>query len=350
MASAAALVDAARSSVIYFQRFDAREMLMDTGPPRSFPELRTSRFLLRRIIPADRDSVFRGLSDPRVIAHYGVSYATLEATQAQMNWFDDIFAQGTGVWWGICRPSNTSDLLGAVGMNDLSARHRRAELGYWLLPEHWGQGVARECATAVLRHAYEAMHLHRVGAEVDVGNVRSTRLLRHLGFQFEGTRRGYESKDGQHLDLLLFSRLASDPEPRQSFSEFTMPRKLISSGSPFEEQIAYSRAVVDGEWIFVSGTTGFDYETMTISADVAEQADQCLQNVQRALGQAGADLADVVRVTYIVPKAEDFEPCWPVLRRHFGAVRPAATMICAGLLDPRMKIEIEVTARRSRTP
>ena len=125
-----------------------------------------------------------------------------------------------------------------------------------------------------------------------------------------------------------------------------VPRKLISSGSPFEERIGYSRAVVDDEWIFVSGTTGFDYPTMTISADVAEQADQCLKNIQHALRQAGADLADVVRVTYILPKADDFEPCWPVLRRHFGEVRPAATMICAGLLDSRMKIEIEVTGKK----
>jgi enamine deaminase RidA (YjgF/YER057c/UK114 family) len=136
----------------------------------------------------------------------------------------------------------------------------------------------------------------------------------------------------------------------QVLREIAMTRKLISSGSPFEEQIGYSRAVVDGEWIFVSGTTGFDYATMTISADVTEQADQCLQNIRNALRRAGADLTDVVRVTYILPKAEDFEPCWPVLRRHFGEVRPAATMICAGLLDPRMKIEIEVTARRYRTP
>ena len=321
---------------------------MDTGSSRTFPELCTTRFLLRRILQADRDVVFRGLSDPRVVAHYGVSYATLEATQVQMNWFEEIFARGTGVWWGICRPSDPSELLGAAGMNDLCARHRRAELGYWLLPEHWGQGVARECVTALLRHAYQVMHLYRVGAEVDVGNARSVRLLQRLGFRFEGTRRAYELKDGRHLDLMLFARLASDPVPRQSLPESTMPRKLISSGSPFEEQIAYSRAVVDGGWIFVSGTTGFDYTTMTISDDAAEQTDQCLINIQHALRQAGADLADVVRVTYILPKAEDFEPCWPVLRRHFGEVRPAATMICAGLLDPRMKIEIEVTARRRR--
>jgi enamine deaminase RidA (YjgF/YER057c/UK114 family) len=125
-----------------------------------------------------------------------------------------------------------------------------------------------------------------------------------------------------------------------------MSRKLIGSGSPFEERIGYSRAVVDGDWIFVSGTTGFDYSTMTISDSILEQAEQSLKNIDAALGQAGSSLEDVVRVTYIVPNAVDFEQCWPVLRKYFGEVRPAATMIAAGLADPRMKIEIEVTARK----
>ena len=123
-------------------------------------------------------------------------------------------------------------------------------------------------------------------------------------------------------------------------------RRLISSGSTFEADIGYSRAVVDGDWIFVSGTTGFDYDTMTISADVREQAEQTMKNIARALAEAGSSLAAVVRVRYILPNAADFEPCWPVLRQYFGEVRPAATMIAAGLADPRMKIEIEATARR----
>ena len=125
-----------------------------------------------------------------------------------------------------------------------------------------------------------------------------------------------------------------------------MTRQLISSGSRFEEEMGYSRAVVDGDWIFVSGTTGFDYSTMTISDDVAQQADQCLKNIDAALRQADASLADTVRVTYVLPEGSDFEACWPVLRRWFGEVRPAAMMISAKLLDPRMKIEIEVTARK----
>ena len=110
--------------------------------------------------------------------------------------------------------------------------------------------------------------------------------------------------------------------------------------------MAYSRAVVDGDWIFVSGTTGFDYSTMTISDDVAVQAEQCFINIAKALEQAGASLANVVRVHYILPDAKDFPACWPVLRKYLGDVPPAATMFAAGLADERMKIEIEVTARR----
>ena len=125
-----------------------------------------------------------------------------------------------------------------------------------------------------------------------------------------------------------------------------MTRRLISSGSRFEHDIGYSRAVVDGEWVFVSGTTGFDYGSMTISDDLLAQTEQCLKNVQSALQEAGADFPDVVRVLYILPDGARFPECWPMLRKYFGAVRPAATMISAGLADPRMLIEIQVTARK----
>ena len=125
-------------------------------------------------------------------------------------------------------------------------------------------------------------------------------------------------------------------------------RQLISSGSSFEAQIGYSRAVVAGDWVFVSGTTGFDYASMTISDSLVEQTDQCLKNIDAALRQAGSSLKDVVRVTYVLPSGGEFEQCWPVLRQYFGEVRPAAMMISAGLADPRMKIEIEVTALKQR--
>lgn len=122
-------------------------------------------------------------------------------------------------------------------------------------------------------------------------------------------------------------------------------RRLISSGSSFEAEIGYSRAVRDGDWVFVSGTTGFDYADMSISDDVVAQASRTLKNIEEALMEAGARFSDVVRVRYILPEAADFPACWPVLKAAFGDVRPAATMIQAGLADPRMKIEIEVTAR-----
>jgi enamine deaminase RidA (YjgF/YER057c/UK114 family) len=123
-----------------------------------------------------------------------------------------------------------------------------------------------------------------------------------------------------------------------------MTRHLISSGSTFEREIGYSRAVVDGNWVFVSGTTGFDYTAMTISDSLPEQTEQCLKNIEAALFQAGASFKDVVRVTYVLPNGAEFPECWPILRRYFGDIRPAAMMISAGLSDPRMRIEIEVTA------
>ncbi len=124
-----------------------------------------------------------------------------------------------------------------------------------------------------------------------------------------------------------------------------MTRKLISSGSPFEEQIGYSRAVVTGGWAFVSGTTGYDYETMTMPESVADQARNALNTIAKALAEAGTSLDEAVRVHYILPNGEDFEACWPVLREFFGEARPAATMIIAKLMNPEMKIEIEVTAK-----
>ncbi len=123
-------------------------------------------------------------------------------------------------------------------------------------------------------------------------------------------------------------------------------RKLISSGSSFEAQVGYSRAVVAGDWVMVSGTTGFDYTNMTIADDLIAQTEQCFHNIAAALAQAESSLAEVVRVQYILPEASTFQECWPVLQRYLGTIRPAATMIEANLADPRMKIEIEVTALR----
>ena len=123
-------------------------------------------------------------------------------------------------------------------------------------------------------------------------------------------------------------------------------RRLISSGSKFEEEIGYSRAVVDGDHVWVSGTTGYDYETMTIEPGVVEQAGQAFRNIAKALAQAGCTLGDVVRVLFIVPNRADWEPCWPVVKKYLGTAKPASTLIHAGLQTDAMRIEIEVTARK----
>jgi enamine deaminase RidA (YjgF/YER057c/UK114 family) len=123
-------------------------------------------------------------------------------------------------------------------------------------------------------------------------------------------------------------------------------RRLISSGSSFEKSVGYSRAVVDGDWVFVSGTTGFDYARMTIADDVVEQVHQTFRNIEAALSEAGVSLSDVVVARYILPRADDWPTVAPILGRYFGEIRPASTAIIAGLVDPRMRIEIEVTARR----
>lgn len=124
-----------------------------------------------------------------------------------------------------------------------------------------------------------------------------------------------------------------------------MSIKKISSGSSFENQVGYSRAVDDGQYVFVSGTTGYNYDEMTISDDVVMQAKQCFENILSALEQVGCSFDDVVRVRYIFPQRDDFEPCWPILKHYLGKVKPAATLIIADLLDEKMKLEIEVMAK-----
>ncbi|MGG5823277.1 RidA family protein [Falsiroseomonas sp. HW251] len=129
-----------------------------------------------------------------------------------------------------------------------------------------------------------------------------------------------------------------------------MIRRLITSGSRFEDEIGYSRAVLDGDLVFVSGTTGYDYATMTIAPGVEAQCDQAFRNIAAALDQAGARMADVVRVVFYLPDRADWPPCWPIVKRWLGEARPAATMLVAGLQSPDMKIEVEVTARLRSTP
>ncbi len=128
-----------------------------------------------------------------------------------------------------------------------------------------------------------------------------------------------------------------------------MTRRRISSGSSFEALASYSRAVVDGDWVFVSGTTGFDYGAGTIADDPVEQTEQCFRNIAAALAEAGSSLDETVRIRVYLADAADFERLAPVIGRHMAAAMPANTTVIASLVDPRMKVEIEITAKRTGT-
>ncbi|WP_189458898.1 GNAT family N-acetyltransferase [Jeongeupia chitinilytica] len=172
-----------------------------------FPELATARFVLREFVQSDIDAVFRGLSHPQVIAHYGVSYATRDDTQQQMDWFRQLVVEQRGIWWAIGDANAPATLLGACGFNDRDHDHRHADIGYWLLPEFWGRAVMRECLPAMLDYGFGALALHRIAAEVEPENIRSSSLLVDLGFVHEGTRRECEFKDGRFLDLADYALL-----------------------------------------------------------------------------------------------------------------------------------------------
>jgi ribosomal-protein-alanine N-acetyltransferase len=162
---------------------------------------------LEAITPADIAHIHRGLSHPEVIRYYAVRFMTLEATQEQMNWYSTIEHEGTGKWWAI-RWEENGDFLGAIGLNNIHPVHKRCELGYWLLPEHWGKGIVREALGRVLDHAFNTLGLHRVMAEVETENAASARVLSKNGFRHEGTLRECEWKDGGWVSLDVYAKLA----------------------------------------------------------------------------------------------------------------------------------------------
>lgn len=171
-----------------------------------FPSLLTPRLHLRPIRPDDQATVFAGLSHPDVIRYYGVSYQTFEETAAQMDWYARLDAEQTGRWWAVTNPE-TGEFLGACGLNNWVKGYRKAELGYWLLPPHWGRGLMREAVAALLDHAVSDMNLHRVEASVEDGNAASSTLLTALGFSREGRLVDCEIKHGAFISLTVFAKI-----------------------------------------------------------------------------------------------------------------------------------------------
>ncbi|QSQ27652.1 GNAT family N-acetyltransferase [Pyxidicoccus parkwayensis] len=173
------------------------------------PPLTTDRFTLQRIEPEDRPFIFEGLSHPQVIPFYGVRYDSLEATQAQMAFFEALERDGTGQWWKIVS-RQSQEALGAIGFNHYQAQHRKAELGYWLLPRFWKQGILTEVMPALLCYMQREKGIHRIEALVEEGNTASNRLLERMGFRHEGTLRDCEMKDGRYISLRVYSLLSTD--------------------------------------------------------------------------------------------------------------------------------------------
>ncbi|HEX6180287.1 MAG TPA: GNAT family protein [Chitinophagaceae bacterium] len=174
-----------------------------------FPELASERFLLQRIQREDQAFVFEGLSHPQVIPYYGVWYDSLEDTAAQMDFYDDQWKAGTGCFWKIV-DQETEERIGVIGFNNYQQKHNKAEIGYWLLPRFWRQGIVAEVLPVVIRYMQEERKIHRIESMVEEGNEDSYKVMERAGFVYEGTMRDCEIKRGKYISLRIYSLIAPD--------------------------------------------------------------------------------------------------------------------------------------------
>lgn len=171
-----------------------------------FSDLESERTRLRKFIPSDLENVFIGLSHPEVIKYYGVSYDSLEATKEQMEWFSNLEKTETGIWWAIC-DKESGLFLGAGGLNDLSKTNKKAEIGFWLLPEHWGKGYMTETMPIILDYSFRVLGIHRIEGFVDTENSNCKRAMDRLDFTHEGTMRDSEFKNGEFISVDIYSKI-----------------------------------------------------------------------------------------------------------------------------------------------
>lgn len=174
----------------------------------NFPTQKTTRFLLRQISNNDLENVYNGLSHPEVIQYYGISYDSLEATQAQISWFSQLEKDETGIWWAI-ESLESHEFCGAIGFNNLNKQHKRAEIGFWLLPNAWRKGIISEVLPNVCQYAFEKLGLHRIEAQVETENSACKNVMKKNNFLFEGTLKECEFKDGKYISLDLFALINS---------------------------------------------------------------------------------------------------------------------------------------------
>lgn len=173
----------------------------------NFPIITTKRILLRPIMESDLENVFKGLSHPGVIKYYGVSYDNLEATKAQMNFFASLEKEGTGMWWAISSIDNKI-FFGAGGLNNLNNVYKKAEIGFWLLPEFGGKGIIKEAIPLICDYGFEKLGLHRIEAMIESENVASKKVITYSGFHHEGTMKECEFKNGKYISLDIYAKIS----------------------------------------------------------------------------------------------------------------------------------------------
>lgn len=171
-----------------------------------FPIIKTERLLLRQFVDGDLENVFSGLSHPDIIKYYGVSFQTLEATREQMKFFVDLERNETGIWWAVCSPDNKT-FYGAGGLNSLSKEHKKAEIGFWLLPRFWGKGIMKETMPVICDYGFDVLGLHRIEGFVETENRNCKNAMAKLDFQHEGTMKECEIKNGKYISLDIYAKL-----------------------------------------------------------------------------------------------------------------------------------------------
>jgi len=172
------------------------------------PTIKTGRLLLRPFVESDLENVYKGLSDPEIVKYYGVSYKTVEETKEQMKFFAHIEQEGTGIWWAVCSPDNKV-FHGAGGLNSISKEHKKAEIGFWLLTEFWGQGMMAEAIPVICKYGFDNLGLHRIEGLVETGNLNCKKAMKKLDFTYEGTMKDCEIKNGKFISLDLYAILKS---------------------------------------------------------------------------------------------------------------------------------------------
>lgn len=174
-----------------------------------FPTIKTEKLLLRQIVDSDIDNIFKGLSHPDIIKYYGVNFQTLEATKEQMTFYADLERNETGIWWAVCSIDNKI-FYGAGGLNSLSKEHKKAEIGFWLLKEFWGQGIMTEVMPIICNYGFEKLGLHRIEGLVESDNLNCINAMKKLDFRHEGTMRDCEIKNGRFISLDIYAKLKDE--------------------------------------------------------------------------------------------------------------------------------------------